>query len=112
MDLEFFKKMLLQKQDELKQLSETSKAGRRPVELDQTSVGRLSRMDAIQVQAMALAQQRQRQATLAAIEGALQRIKNNTYGDCTHCGEEISEARLRVSPTVTTCIICAKEISK
>lgn len=89
-------------------MSEASKENRSPVELDQTSVGRLSRMDAIQVQAMALAHQRQRETEMAAIDAALQRINNGSYGVCIKCGEEIAEARLRVAPTVTTCIGCAR----
>ena len=53
-----FKKQLLSLRDELEHLSEVSKSSRKPVELDQTSVGRLSRMDAMQTQAMQLETER------------------------------------------------------
>ncbi|WP_338446611.1 TraR/DksA C4-type zinc finger protein [Pelagerythrobacter marensis] len=77
--------------------------------LDQESVGRLSRIDAMQVQAMALAQQQRRRVEHAAIEAALRRIDEGEYGYCIRCGEDIAPARLEHSPTVTTCIDCAKE---
>jgi DnaK suppressor protein len=111
-DIDFFRQCLLRRKIELQQLSEASKENRNPVELDQTSVGRLSRMDALQVQAMALAQQRHREAEMAAIDGALQRIERGGYGICVKCGEEIAQARLSISPTVTTCIDCARSVSR
>lgn len=55
---------------------------RAPVTLDQESVGRLSRIDAMQVQAMALAAQRQRQAERSRIDAALMRIDSGDYGWC------------------------------
>lgn len=79
-----------------------------PVTLDQESVGRLSRMDALQVQAMALASERRRAAERLQIDAALRRIETNDYGWCIACGEEIAEARLRHNPAVTQCIECAK----
>ena len=56
-----------------------------PVELDQARVGRLSRMDSMQQQAMALEQDRRRDVQLKRIEGAFQRIENRTYGVCVKC---------------------------
>lgn len=79
-----------------------------PVTLDQESVGRLSRMDALQVQAMALAGQRRRAAERGQIEAALRRNDEADYGWCIACGEEIAEARLRHNPAVSKCIECAK----
>lgn len=85
----------------------TSAADRAPVELDQTSVGRLSRIDAMQVPAMALATERRRKAELARVIGALERLDCNEFGYCEICGEEIAPARLEHVPAVTTCIGCA-----
>jgi DnaK suppressor protein len=78
-----------------------------PVALDQESVGRLSRIDAMQVQAMALAQTRRRQARRAAIDAALARLDEGEFGYCLKCGEQIASARLENDPSVTTCIGCA-----
>lgn len=79
----------------------------KPVELDQTMVGRLSRMDALQQQQMALASKRRRQQELQKIEMAFKRIKDGDYGYCVKCDEEIAQKRLDLSPTITTCIKCA-----
>lgn len=80
---------------------------RAPVELDQTSIGRLSRMDAIQVQAMALASDKRRRSELQRVRAALERIGTEDFGYCDICGEKIAAARLENDPAVRTCIGCA-----
>ncbi len=82
---------------------------RGPVMLDQSRIGRLSRMDALQVQAMAEAQDRRRRAERQRIEAALERLADGTWGLCTECGEAIAGARLDFDPTVALCIRCARE---
>ncbi len=77
------------------------------VELDQQSVGRLSRMDALQRQALAQATARRRSARRTRINAALVRIEQGEYGYCLDCGEPIPKARLRLDPTLPTCIECA-----
>ena len=80
---------------------------RAPVELDQQAVGRLSRMDALQVQAMALETSRRRTAELRRIAAALARIDEGDYGYCVKCGDEIAVRRLELNPAVPLCIGCA-----
>ncbi len=80
---------------------------RAPVTLQQDSVGRLSRMDAMQVQAMALAAERRRAAERQRIDAALQRIEEGEWGYCLACGDAIAEKRLRHDPSVTRCVGCA-----
>ena len=80
---------------------------RAPVELDQQAVGRLSRMDALQVQAMALETSRRRAAELQRIAAALARIDEGEYGTCLECGEEIAVRRLELAPAAPLCIACA-----
>lgn len=80
----------------------------RPVELDQTRVGRLSRMDALQGQEMARAAERRRDAELRKIDAALARLDSGDYGWCVRCGEEIAAERLQLDPAVPNCIACAK----
>ena len=75
--------------------------------LDQQSVGRLSRMDALQQQAMAKATQTRRSQQLSRIDAAFSRIKEAEYGYCTDCGDDIPLKRLELDPTVPTCITCA-----
>lgn len=93
--------------NQLETASVASRDNRAAVELDQSSVGRLSRMDALQQQAMAVAGQERRKTELARIEAALRRLDEGDYGYCVACGEEIAERRLEVDPMATTCIACA-----
>ena len=79
-----------------------------PVELDQTRVGRLSRMDALQGQEMARAQERRRELELRKIDAALARLDSGDYGWCVSCGDDIAPERLRLDPAVPVCITCAK----
>jgi DnaK suppressor protein len=99
---------LLRRKAELEALSEMSSGNREAVELDQTSVGRISRIDAIQQQAMALATERNRARDLARITSALARLDAGTYGECISCGEEIGHKRLAFDAAVPTCIDCAR----
>ena len=102
-----FRNPLLQRLAELDEQDRISAKDRDPVTLDQESVGRLSRIDAMQVQAMALAQKRRRKAERAGIAAALQRIEEGEFGYCIECGDQIAEGRLRNNPTVIKCLECA-----
>jgi len=106
-DLESARKALNARRDEILSLSEISSESRDAVALDQQSVGRLSRMDAMQAQAMAKANERQRRIELSRIEAALRRIEEDEYGYCQKCGEEIAPERLRVDPAASFCVDCA-----
>tara|TARA_B100000965_G_scaffold292098_1_gene249931 strand:- start:6380 stop:6706 length:327 start_codon:yes stop_codon:yes gene_type:complete len=101
-----FRDLLIKEKDELKMLSLKTKDSRAPVILDQQSVGRLSRMDAIQQQNMNLATETNRNNKISQIENTLKRIELGTFGICISCGEEISEKRLLIDPTVLKCIDC------
>jgi DnaK suppressor protein len=91
----------------LEQMSEDAAELRAPVDLDQQSVGRLSRMDSLQVQAMALATEERRRQQIARIDAALKRLDEDTYGECVICGEPIAPKRLELDPAVPTCLKCA-----
>lgn len=106
-DIDSWRERLLALQREIEDLAESSAESRKPVELDQASVGRLSRMDAIQGQAMAMASQRRRQDELLRIRAALRRIEDGEYGFCSVCGNEIAPARLALDPATPTCVSCA-----
>lgn len=77
------------------------------VQLDQQLVGRLSRMDALQHQAMAVAANQRRSVEIQQLKLALQRIKDDEFGYCEDCGEDIAQERLKINPTTTRCISCA-----
>lgn len=80
---------------------------RAPVELDQQSVGRVSRMDAMQVHAMAEATHERRQVELKRIVAALKRMDDGDYGYCLSCDGKIAAKRLELDPAVPICIKCA-----
>ena len=73
------RRILEQERAELLALSEAAADERRPVALDQQSVGRVSRMDAMQVQAMAQSVEARRRARLPLIEAALRRLDTGDY---------------------------------
>ena len=108
-ETERFKQKLLRLKSELQQLDQASAEASVPVELDQTRVGRVSRIDAMQVQQMALESARRRQQLIVEVEAALHRIDSGDYGACAVCGEQIDPRRLFVDPTNTRCIQCVEK---
>jgi DnaK suppressor protein len=99
--------------DELEALLKNGAGAAEPVTLDQQSVGRVSRIDAIQQQQIARAQQQiaragQQQAaqTLGRVDLALKRIAGGEYGYCLQCGEPVGYARLGAQPFATLCLDC------
>jgi DnaK suppressor protein len=106
-DLKKMKAALLARQAELLALKDTSAEAGSTVELDQSKVGRLSRMDALQGQQMALATGRRRDAELQRIDAALKRVDAGDFGWCQKCDEPIAPKRLALDPAATWCIGCA-----
>jgi DnaK suppressor protein len=102
-----FEALIRQRIAELEDLAESSRAATATVELDQTRQGRLSRMDALQGQAMAKDAERRRSEQLRRLKTALGRLERGEFGECLECGESIAEARLRADPATTTCLECA-----
>ena len=81
MDIQFakYKELIEQQLEELTAEDVLGQSAQKTVELDQQSVGRLSRMDALQSQAMAQVQQRRRDAHKQALQAALRRLAANMY---------------------------------
>jgi len=92
---------------ELQDVAESGAEASAVVELDQSKVGRLSRMDAMQAQAMAKASADRRDQMLRRIDAALKRIDEDEYGHCQQCDEPINPKRLEFDPTALYCIDCA-----
>jgi DnaK suppressor protein len=103
------RKRLLELRDELEATASTAEESAAVVELDQSKVGRLSRMDAMQAQAMAKASGLRREAMLRNIELALKRLDSGDYGICCDCDEPINSKRLEFDPTALRCIDCASK---
>ena len=104
---EDYRQRLLQLRGELEALADTNDASADVVELDQAKVGRLSRMDAMQAQAMAQASGQRRDQMLRRIGAALKRLDDDCFGFCSDCEESIPTKRLDFDPTVTRCVDCA-----
>ena len=78
----------------------------RPVELDQTAVGRLSRMDSLQNQELTRTLKEREQARLSLLSDAFERLEAGRYGICTECAEAIDFQRLLVFPETPVCSGC------
>lgn len=107
-----FRARLLAERTELETFAATNDDAAKPVELDQTRVGRLSRMDAMQAQAMSKETQRRRELQLKKIAAAFRRLDAGDFGYCIQCGEEIASQRLQIELTALLCIDCANSNEK
>jgi len=97
---------------EIENLDAMSSEARATVQLDQQSVGRISRVDALQRQAMAEATSRKRAVEIRRIDLALARLDADEYGWCEACGDEVGEKRLKIDPAAALCIGCAAKGEK
>lgn len=79
----------------------------KPVAPD-VAIGRLSRIDSMQMQQMALNARQRLKSELQKLQNALLRIDKETYGNCALCRKEIAEARLEAQPDAILCINCAR----
>lgn len=106
--LEHMRQVIKTRLETLDEQDRLGASGQATVELDQQAVGRLSRMDALQNQAMAKAGSSRRVAERTRLNAALRRIDEGEYGYCEDCGDPIAPARLDLDPAATRCITCAR----
>ena len=71
------------------------------------AIGRLSRLDAMQAQQMALAGKRRLEEERTRLTEALARVELGTYGRCLRCGNDIALERLEYQPDALICVPCA-----
>ena len=93
-------------QENLQQQLVSSAEQAQPVILDQQAVGRVSRIDAIQQQHIAIASQQQAKTLLAQVQAALARISAGDFGYCLECDELIGQPRLQAQPYARWCLRC------
>ncbi len=110
-DIKAMKKRLLDRRKELEHVIESRAETQTEAELDQQRIGRLSRMDAIQQQAMEEETGRRRDQEVSRIVAALQRIEEDDFGYCSVCEEPIAPKRLENDPATPLCINCAGKAS-
>lgn len=101
------RKVIASRLAELAEEDALGRDGQSTVTLDQQSVGRLSRQDALLSQSMAKATQARRDIEAMRLRQALERLNCDDFGHCEDCGEEIAPKRLVFDPSVTRCISCA-----
>jgi len=106
-DIEILRQAIIDEIAELSRSRGQARDSRAPVVLDQQSVGRLSRMDAMQQQAMHIANDTRRQHRYAALSAALKRMDDEDYGYCHQCDEMIDAGRLTIDPAAFLCVQCA-----
>ena len=104
--ISYFRKRLEALAKEVNKGLKASKDSANVVELD-TAFGRLSRMDAMQNQQMALELRRRQENQLLRIKNALKRMDQGRYGLCGKCKQPIAEERLEISPDTVVCVRCA-----
>jgi len=107
LDLDALKAQLERHREEILADEASTVADRAAVDAGDTAMGRLSRMDALQHQAMAQETERRRQIELKRIDAALARMTEGDYGLCVHCGDAIAVKRLDFDPAAPLCITCA-----
>lgn len=106
-DTDKFRTLLEIRKAELTASIENATESAAPVHLDQQVQGRLSRMDAMQGQAMAQATIERRRIEIAQIDAAFKRMEKDEFGYCVECGDDIAPKRLALSPAIARCVECA-----
>ncbi|MCB9637282.1 MAG: TraR/DksA family transcriptional regulator [Myxococcales bacterium] len=104
-ELAHFEKLLGKRETEVLERLTVNEELTRPVSPD-SSLGRLTRQDALQDQQMALNTVRRLETQLQQIRAARSRIQMGTYGECPRCGDEIERTRLEVVPEAPFCLGC------
>lgn len=78
----------------------------RPAEMDQTCIGRLSRIEALQNQSFTQGLKEREKIRFEQVLDALRRIEDGSYGICAACKVAIPSERLLVFPETRTCTRC------
>ncbi|MGI9343259.1 MAG: TraR/DksA family transcriptional regulator [Gammaproteobacteria bacterium] len=112
LDLKRYRQRLLELRQSLREVQDTGDDAAATVELDQTRQGRLSRMDALQAQAMSVEAKRRREERLREVGAALARLDSNDFGWCGECGDAIDPRRLDHDPAARLCIGCAENAER
>ena len=101
---------LLVMKAQLEEQLQQAKTATDPIQLDQTQVGRVSRMDAMQQQSVALSTRDHAQATLKKVYAALRVYEQGDYGYCRRCDGSIGFGRLQAQPESSLCLNCQSQL--
>ena len=103
------KEALLALQNDLSALIVSLDPATATAELDQGQQGRLSRIDAMQSQKMAIAQKRRAEQRLERVGHILTTVNDPDFGCCGDCEEPIAINRLMARPDAVLCVSCAEQ---
>ena len=98
--------------DELAHSLSLSADAAKPVQLDQSAMGRVSRIDAIQQQKMVAANRHRQRIRLQQSLAALRAMDEDEYGYCRRCEEPIAVKRLQVRPESPVCLSCQSAMER
>jgi DnaK suppressor protein len=110
-DLEKFQQQLRDVERAVLEEMRLNAGSTEPPSLDE-AIGRLTRMDALQQQQMALHARRRLDVRLARVRGALARLAEGTFGHCALCRGEVPRARLEAAPETPFCVACQEELDR
>lgn len=108
----YFRELLERRRADLQKVAGTASEAAGTVKLDQSRVGRLSHMDALQAQAMSQESNRRREQELHRTASAMRRLEEGEYGFCMECSKSIARNRLEADPCAALCIDCASRAEK
>jgi DnaK suppressor protein len=109
--LEGFKKRLEQRQQELRRAVVRTEEDGRAADQD-TAQDIADRASSSYNKEFLFHQSNNERQLLQMVEGALNRIREGTYGQCISCGNEINPKRLEAVPWTRHCIECQEKLEK
>ncbi len=106
----FHQRLLAAKADTEALLVQTANDSK-PVDME-LPIGRLTRIDAIQMQGMAQMNRHQLEIRLRQIDASLMAYQGGTFGICRHCKEPVGLGRLEVLPETPFCLACQESFEQ
>src|SRR4051812_13958140 len=106
--LDLVREELMRSLTKLERSLKISGQSAKPRDLEQDTVGRLSRIDAIQNAGLTANLEERERSQLRQVLEALRRIEEGTYGACNGCGGPIPFERLLVFPETRSCTACSR----
>jgi DnaK suppressor protein len=106
------RQLLLSQKDKLQQQLRDAESATEIVTLDQTAVGRISRMDAMQQQSMAVSTRAKAETSLRKVIAALKRVETEDFGRCIDCDAVIEFNRLRIQAEAGYCLSCQSKLDQ
>ena len=107
--LEAFKKRLEDRQRELRQNVSRNEQDGRAADMD-SAQDIADRASSSYTKEFLFHQSSNERQTLQMVEGALNRIREGTFGECINCGNEINPKRLEAVPWARLCVPCQSKL--